>query len=357
MTADTLSLPIDIQQTTSPRVQDVDFTNLVFGRNISDHMFVAEYRDGQWQQLRIVPYGDLSLSPATAALHYGQAIFEGMKAYKNEDNEVLLFRPHDNWKRFNRSAERMCMPTVPEEVFMNGLTELMRLDAEWVPCAPGCSLYIRPYMFAADAYLGVRPSESYLFVIFTSPVGTYYANPLKVKVETDYIRAAAGGVGAAKCAGNYAASLYPARLAQQAGYDQLIWTDARDHVFVEESGTMNVMFMLDGKLVTPAVSDTILDGITRKSIVEIARHWGISVEERKVSIREVIEALKEGRLQAAFGAGTAVVVSPFSVIAYEGVDYHLPAVEEDSFVTKVKNYLTDLRTGKIADTFGWVLKA
>jgi branched-chain amino acid aminotransferase len=354
MTADTLS--IEIQQSTSPRLSEVDFTNLVFGRTISDHMFVAEYRDGQWQNLRIVPYGDMALSPATAALHYGQAIFEGMKAYKNDAGEVLTFRARDNWARFNRSAERMCMPTVPEEVFMGGLTELLRLDAGWVPSQPGSSLYIRPYMFATDAYLGVRPSDSYLFIIFTGPVGTYYANPPRVKIETTYIRAAEGGVGAAKCAGNYAASLYPAKLAQQEGYDQLIWTDARDHAFVEESGTMNVMFMIDGKLVTPAVSDTILDGITRRSIVEIARHWGVPVEERRVPVAEVIDALKAGRLEAAFGAGTAVVVSPFAVIGYEGTNYDLPPVEESSFVAKVRDFLTDLRTGKVEDVFGWTQK-
>lgn len=352
----TEALSIDIQQVAQSRLHEVDFSNLVFGRSISDHMFVADYRDGQWQDLRIVPYGDMPLSPSLAALHYGQAIFEGMKAYKNEAGEVLLFRPADNWARFNRSAERMCMATVPEEIFMGGLMELLRLDAAWVPNDPNCSLYVRPYMFATDAYLGVRPSDTYRFVIFTSPVGSYYAHPPKVKIETDYIRAAAGGVGAAKCAGNYAASLYPARLAQQEGFDQLIWTDARDHAFIEESGTMNVMFMIDGKLITPATSDTILDGVTRKSIVAIARHWGVEVEERRVSVREVIEALEGGRLEAAFGAGTAVVVSPFALIAFEGQRYELPALAEDSFVHKVKQYLTELRTGKVTDPFGWIVK-
>ncbi len=347
---------IDIQPTTKSRLQEVDFNNLVFGRNISDHMFIAEYRDGAWQDARIVPYGDLSLSPVTAALHYGQAIFEGMKAYKNDEGEVLLFRPTDNWKRMNRSAERMCMAPVPEELFMGGITELLRLDADWVPSAPGTSLYVRPYMFAADAYLGVRPSDTYYFIIFTCPVGKYYATPPKVKVETRYIRAAEGGVGAAKCAGNYAASLYPTKLAQQQGYDQLIWTDAKHHTFVEESGTMNVMFMIDGKLVTPTVSDTILDGITRKSIIAIARKWGVEVEERQININEVIMAQKEGRLEAAFGAGTAVVVSPFAAIGFEGVDYELPAVQEDSFVARVSEYLTDVRTGKEEDIFGWTVK-
>jgi branched-chain amino acid aminotransferase len=354
MTAD--ALQIEIQQTSKSRLQEVDFSNLVFGKNISDHMFISEYRDGQWQDSRIVPYGDLALSPATAALHYGQAIFEGMKAYKNDQGEVLTFRAIDNWLRLNKSAERLCMPTIPEEIFMGGLTELLRLDSGWVPSEPGCSLYIRPYMFATDPYIGVKPSEGYYFIIFTSPVGTYYAKPPRVKVETQFIRAAEGGVGGTKCAGNYAGSLYPAKLAQKEGYDQLIWTDAREHAYIEESGTMNIMFMIDGTLVTPYVSETTLDGITRKSIVAIAHHWGIPVEERRISVKEIIEALKEGSLEAAFGAGTAVVISPFATIAYEGVDYALPEIKEDSFVSKVKNYLTDLRTGKIEDVFGWTLK-
>jgi len=354
MTADTLQ--IEIQQTENSRLKEVDFNNLVFGRNIADHMFITEYRDGQWNNPRIVPYGDLSLSPATAALHYGQAIFEGMKAYKSEEGDTLLFRAIDNWKRLNKSAERLCMPTVPEDIFMSGLTELLRLDSGWVPSQDGCSLYIRPYMFATDAYIGVKPSDTYTFIIFTSPVGTYYAKPPRVKVETHFIRAAEGGVGGTKCAGNYAGSLYPAKLAQEEGYDQLIWTDAREHAYIEESGTMNVMFVIDGKLVTPFVSDTTLDGITRKSIVAIAQHWNIPVEERRISVKEIIEALKEGRLESAFGAGTAVVVSPFATIAFEGVDYALPELKEDSFVNKVKDYLTEIRTGKTEDVFGWTLK-
>lgn len=347
---------IDVQKTAKSRLPEVDFDNLAFGRNISDHMFIVEYSDGQWQKPRIEPYGNLSLSPATAALHYGQAIFEGMKAYRGKDGEVLVFRPHDNWARLNHSAERLCMPTIPEEVFMSGLTELLRIDSEWVPNQEGYSLYIRPYMFATDAYIGVKPSDSYYFIIFTSPVGNYYAKPPRVKVETHFVRAAEGGVGATKCAGNYGGSLYPAKLAQVDGYDQLIWTDAKTNQYIEESGTMNVMFVIDEKLVTPAVSSTILDGITRKSIVEIARNWGVEVEERKVSVEEVIKALRENRMQAAFGAGTAAVVSPFSVIAYEDVDYALPALSDDSFVSKVKVYLNNIRTGREEDVFGWMLK-
>ncbi|TAE40305.1 MAG: branched-chain amino acid aminotransferase [Runella slithyformis] len=354
MTTETLH--IEIQQVAESNIHQVDFDNLVFGKYHADHMFVADYANGEWQNLRVVPYANLSLSPATAALHYGQSIFEGMKAYKNDDNEVLLFRPLDNLRRLNRSAERMCMPTLPEEIFMAGLETLLRIDGAWVPTKEDCSLYVRPYMFATDPYIGVRPSDNYTFIIFTSPVGKYYSKPPRVKVETQYIRAAEGGVGAAKCAGNYAASLHPAKLAQQQGYDQLIWTDAREHAYIEESGTMNVMFSIDGKLITPAVSDTILNGVTRKSIVEIARHWGIPVEERRVSLQEVIEAIQKGQLEAAFGAGTAVVVSPFAVIGYDGIDYELPALTEDSFAIRAKKFLTEIRTGQIADPFGWVVK-
>lgn len=346
----------EIRKTERSRIAEVDFSNLVFGRSFSDHMLVSVYQDGQWGQNQIIPYGNLSLSPATAALHYGQTIFEGMKAYKSPDGEVLIFRPFDNWKRFNLSAQRMCMPTVPEEIFIGGLQELLRLDSDWVPEGAGQSLYIRPYMFAADEYIGVKASDTYYFVIFTCPVGNYYSKPVKVRVEKEYVRAAEGGVGAAKCGGNYGGSLYPARLAQQEGYDQLLWTDAKEHLYVEESGTMNAMFVIDGRLITPAVSSSILDGVTRKSIIAVAEYWNIPVEQRRVSVAEVIDAAKEGRLDAAFGAGTAAVVSPFSHIAYEGVDYALPELTEASFPVRVKDFLEKLRTGRSEDIFGWNLK-
>ncbi len=346
----------EIRKTERSRIAEVDFSNLVFGRSFSDHMLVSIYQDGQWGQNQIIPYGNLSLSPATAALHYGQTIFEGMKAYKSPDGEVLIFRPFDNWKRFNLSAQRMCMPPVPEEIFIGGLQELLRLDSDWVPEGAGQSLYIRPYMFAADEYIGVKASDTYYFVIFTCPVGNYYSKPVKVRVEKEYVRAAEGGVGAANCGGNYGGSLYPARLAQQEGYDQLLWTDAKEHLYVEESGTMNAMFVIDGRLITPAVSSSILDGVTRKSIIAVAEYWNVPVEQRRVSVAEVIDAAKEGRLDAAFGAGTAAVVSPFSHIAYEGVDYALPELTDASFPVRVKDFLEKLRTGRSEDIFGWNLK-
>jgi branched-chain amino acid aminotransferase len=355
MTTDVMQ--IEFRRTDASRIQEVDFNNLPFGKHFSDHMFVADFVDGEWQNQQVVPFDNFTLSPALSSLHYGQSIFEGMKAYKNEAGEVLMFRPLDNLERMNESARRMCMATLPEEVFIGGLEALLRIDADWVPTAPGSSLYIRPYMFATDTFLGVAPSKTYRFCIFTCPVGTYYAKPPKVKIETEYIRAAAGGVGYAKCAGNYAGSMYPTMLAQQAGYDQILWTDAIEHKYFEESGTMNVMFVIDGKVVTPPNSDTILKGITRDSVLQIARHMGVSIEERPVSVEEVINGIESGRVTEVFGAGTAVVVSPFSVIGYQGKDYMLaehPAGQ--SIAIKIKNYLTDIRTGKVDDTFGWVYK-
>ncbi len=355
MTTDVMQ--IEFRQTEHSRIQEVDFNNLPFGKHFSDHMFVADFVDGQWLNQQVVPFDNFTLSPALSSLHYGQSIFEGMKAYKNDAGEVLMFRPLDNLNRMNESARRMCMATLTEDVFMGGLEALLRIDADWVPTAPGSSLYIRPYMFATDIFLGVAPSKTYRFCIFTCPVGTYYSKPPKVKVETEYIRAAEGGVGYAKCAGNYAGSMYPTMLAQQAGYDQLLWTDAKEHKYFEESGTMNVMFVIDGKLVTPNLSDKILKGITRDSVLQIARSMNIEIEERQVSVEEVINGIESGRLTEAFGAGTAVVVSPFSVIGYQGKDYMLAENPTGtSIALRIKNYMTDIRTGKTDDVFGWVYK-
>ncbi len=352
----TETINIEMQKTAHSRINEVDFNNLVFGRSFSDHMFVADYKDGEWTDLRIIPFGDMSFSPANMTLHYGQTIFEGMKAYKNEAGEVLAFRPMENWKRLNKSAFRMCMPEIPAEVFENGLAELLRLDAKWVPEQAGSSLYIRPFMFATDEFVGVSPSKTYRFIIFTCPVGAYYTRPIRVKVETHFIRAAKGGVGFSKNAGNYGGSLYPTKLANEAGYDQIIWTDASEHQYVEEAGTMNLMFVIDGVLVTAPTGDTILDGITRKSVLQIAREWGFPTEERKLSIKELVKAIEQGKLQEAFGAGTAAVIAPINVIGYDGIDYALPALKEDAFCKRVFTEINDTRTGKKEDTRGWVYK-
>jgi branched-chain amino acid aminotransferase len=306
--------------------------------------------------VQILPYQNLSFSPAMIALHYGQAIFEGMKAYVTAENEVTLFRPWENFKRFNDSAERICMPTLPEELFIGGLTQLLQLDRAWVPTTEGATLYIRPVMFATDETVGMRPSDSYKFVIFCCPVGAYYSEPVRVKIETHFVRAVEGGTGYAKTAANYAASLYPFKLAKEEGYDQIIWTDGIEHKYVEESGTMNLIFKISGKIVTAELGDTILDGVTRKSVLALAQSWGYPVEERKVSVEEIITALKAGTLEEAFGVGTAAVVTPIKTIGYEGIDYDLKPTDEHSFSAKAKEQLVNLCKGKVTDEFEWIYK-
>jgi branched-chain amino acid aminotransferase len=347
---------VQTQPVSKSRISECDFDQLVFGKTFSDHMFVATYDGKGWQDLKIVPYGDLSLSPAVSALHYGQAIFEGLKAYKSESGEVLVFRPVENLKRLNKSAERLCMPALPEEIFMSGLTQLLTMDRDWIPSKPGYSLYIRPYMFACDEYIGVKPSEKYIFIIFTSPVGAYYNKPVKVRVEPHYTRAAPGGMGFAKAAGNYAASMYPAQLALKDGYDQLLWTDGKEHKYFEESGTMNVMFIINDTLITPPTTDSILKGITRDSVLQLAADWGVKVEERPVSVAEVMQAIQAGTLQEAFGVGTAATIAHIAVIGHEGKDYTLPAVPERKFSNKVLKVLDEIKTGKATDPHNWVYK-
>jgi branched-chain amino acid aminotransferase len=354
---DTILNNIQITKSQNSRLSEVDFDNLPFGKIFSDHMFVMDFKDGKWQQATIVPFGNLQFHPATSALHYGQAIFEGLKAQKNEAGEVLIFRPDMNAKRFNESAKRMCMQPVPEDMFLDGLKTLIELDKDWVPTKEGQSLYIRPFMIATDDYVGIRPSENYKFIIITSPVGAYYADPVKVKIETYYTRAAEGGVGRAKAAGNYAASLYPAKLAAEEGFRQLIWTDAKTHTFIEEAGTMNVVFIINDRIITPdETKDTILKGVTKRSVLEIAKDWGYEVEERAVTVDEVVQALKDGTLQDAFGAGTAATIAPISHIGYEGTTYELPSIESREFSNKVKDYITAYKLGKEEDKYNWILK-
>jgi branched-chain amino acid aminotransferase len=352
----TSTININVRLTENSRITQLDPNNIVFGTLFTDHMLIADCVNGEWQTPEILPFGDMAFNPAISSLHYGQSIFEGMKAFKNEKDEVLMFRPLENWKRFNISAERMCMPSVPEEIFIGGLEELLRIDSEWVPKGEDNSLYLRPFMFSSDEYLGVRPSLNYRFMIIMSPAGKYYAAAPKVKVETEFIRAAPGGVGYAKCAGNYAASLYPAKLAAQQGYTQLLWTDALEHKYFEESGTMNVMFVVNGKIITPAVSSTILKGITRDTLIQIAKSLGIEVEERRVSVQEIIDGIKTGNVTEVFGVGTAVVVSPFAAIGFEGFDYELAEITENSVSSILKNKLNSIRTEKEIDVFGWVWK-
>jgi branched-chain amino acid aminotransferase len=350
------ALNIAIKKVSKSNLPNIDFSNILFGKVYSDHMFVADFEDGEWGNYSIIPYGNLNLSPGTCAMHYGQSVFEGLKAYKNENGEVLIFRPYDNFKRLNLSAKRICMPEIPEEVFMGGLTQLLRIDRGWVPDVPGTSLYIRPFMFATDEYIGLKPSQTYRLIIFTCPVGPYYSRPLKVKVEEKYVRAFPGGTGAAKVAGNYAGSLYPAKLAQEEGYDQLIWTDGIEHKYVEESGTMNLIFIVDDVLITPALDDTILHGITRNSVLTLARDWGMKVEERKVSIDEIIEAIRRKTLKEAFGAGTAATIAHIKTIRYDGINYELPEISYDLFSSRVFDTLEKYKKGRIKDKFGWIVK-
>ena len=333
------TLPLKITKTENSRINAVDWDNLPFGKVFSDHILIMEYKDGAWQQPEIKPFESFSLHPATSAIHYGQSIFEGMKANKTADGDILIFRPDMNEKRFAESCIRMCMPMLPEGMFTELIRRTVELDKDWIPNKEGYSLYIRPFMFATDDFIGIKPSETYKFVIFTCPVGAYYSQPVNVKIEEYYTRAAEGGVGRAKTAGNYAASLYPAKLAQEQGFHQLVWTDAKEHKYIEESGTMNIVFEIDGKLITPSEdSDTILRGVTKRSVVEI------------------VEGLRNGKVTDAFGAGTAATIAHIAKIGFRDEIFELPAVETREISNKIKDYLNDLKTGRIADEFNWCLK-
>ncbi len=349
----TETLDIRISKTNHSRLQETDFNNLVFGKTFSDHMFMADYADDEWKNFEIVPYGEIGLSPAISALHYGQAFFEGLKAYKHADGQVSIFRPDKNAIRFNKSAERLCMQELPEEVFIQSMAALVDLDRGWIPNKPKHALYIRPFMFATDPYLGVTPSKTYKYMVLTGPVGAYFSKPLRVKIETHYTRAADGGMGYAKAAGNYGGGMLPNRKAAEEGFDQLIWTDAKEHLYIEEMGAANAMFMLDGKLITASTRDTILDGVTRDTVIALAKEWGIPVEERRVSIAEVIDGAKTGKLTDAFGAGTAATIAPVGSISYNGEEYFLTDPQTREFSRKVLKELDAIKYGQVADTHGW----
>ena len=350
---DFTTLDFDVSPVSASRLGEVDFENLRFGQVFSDHMFVMDFVDGKWQRGEISAFGPMTFSPAMMSLHYGQAIFEGMKAFGQPDGGVSMFRPGSNIKRFNFSARRMSMPEVPEDIFMQALVEMLKLDHAWVPKTPDSALYVRPFMFASEAHVGVRPSQTYRFCIFTCPVGAYYTQPVRVKVEQHFTRAAHGGTGAAKAAGNYAGSLYPTELARAEGYDQILWTDAATHTAVEECGTMNVAFVIDGRMVVPQTSDTVLSGVTRGSAIQLMRHQGVEVEERKVLVDELVEAAHSGRLTEAFGLGTAATVSPITLLGLPGKDWNLPDIDQWIMAHKVKESLNGVRYGTGDDPFGW----
>jgi branched-chain amino acid aminotransferase len=351
-----MAISIKITKTTHSRINTCDFNNIQFGTVFSDHMFVVDYEDGNWINPEILPFGPLSLSPSTFALHYGQAIFEGMKAYKNTNGEAQLFRPKDNIKRLNQSAKRMAMAELPEEIFMEGLKQLIAIDSNWIPTKSGSSLYIRPYMFATDEFVGVRPAKHFKFVIFTCPVNAYYPKPIRVVVEEKYVRAFDGGVGATKAAGNYGISMLPTYEANQKGFDQIIWTDGREHKYIEESGTMNVFFVIGDKVITPLLDGTILEGVTRNSCIKLLQNKGYTVEERKISVDEIVDASNKGVLKDAFGTGTAAIVAKIAAINYKGVDYTLPNPEEREVSNYLYKTLGEIQTGLIPDSFNWIEK-
>ncbi|MFN0200645.1 MAG: branched-chain amino acid aminotransferase [Bacteroidia bacterium] len=333
----------------------VDMNNIPFGKIFSDHMFVAKYENGQWNEGEVLPYGDISFAPSMSALHYGQAIFEGMKAYKNPQGEPQLFRPLDNWKRFNHSAGRLCMPDVPKDLFTNAIHYLVGLDHNWIPAREQGSLYIRPCMFATDEAVGVKASDSYLFVVFTSPVGPYYKEPVNLLATKEYTRAAIGGMGNAKAAGNYASALLPDRIAKKQGYHNVLWLDARLHQYIEECGTMNVFFVIEDTVVTPQLTGTILAGITRDSVIRLLMDNGYKVEKRRISIYELDEAYNQGEFQEAFGAGTAAVISNVNKIGFGGRDMTLPPVEERKISTWLYDTLYGIQTGILPDPYGWIV--
>jgi branched-chain amino acid aminotransferase len=352
MKQDILEMRVSSPETS--KISQVDWNNIPFGKVFTDHMLIMDYKNGQWQTPEILPFGPIPMHPANSALHYGQSIFEGMKAYKRENGEVVLFRPELNASRFMESSARLCMPTFDENLYIELVRKMVEVDSAWVPQVDGSALYIRPFIFATDEAIGIKPSDNYRFMIILSPSGKYYSQAVNIKIEDHYTRAASGGVGRAKAAGNYAASLMPAKKGQEAGYHQLLWTDAKEHKFVEEAGTMNVCFMINGKLITPTEEeDTILRGTTKRTIIDVAKKWGIPVEERKISVEEVVNAIKNGEMQEAFGAGTAATVAHIAKFNYKGEDLLLSEVQDDYFSMKAKRHIDAIKFGLTEDTEGW----
>ena len=347
---------INITKVERSKLNDINLENIPFGKYFTDHMLEVDYEDGEWKNAEIKPYQPLLLAPSVAALHYGQAIFEGIKAYKNASGEATIFRPLDNFKRFNVSAERMQMPQVPEALFMEGMRMLIELDKNWIPQQADHSLYIRPFMFSSDEMIGVRPSEKYKFMIILSPTGPYYTAPMRIYVEEKYVRAVPGGVGYAKAAGNYGAAMYATAEAKKIGYDQVLWTDAYEHKYVQECGTMNVFFIIGNTAITPGLeSGTILAGVTRDSTIVLLKEMGFNVEERPLSIDDIIDAHKAGLLYEVFGTGTAATISLIKELRYK--DYVM-RFDVDSWKTApaLKNHLNAIRYGQEPDNHGWMQK-
>ena len=349
-------MDINITKVETSKLKDLTLENLPFGRYFTDHMLEADYENGEWKNVEIKPYQPLLLEPSIAALHYGQAIFEGIKAYKDANGNVAIFRPEDNFKRFNLSAQRMFMPEVPEEIFMEGMRTLIDLDRNWVPALADHSLYIRPFMFSSDTMIGVKPSETYKFIILLSPTGPYYSAPMKIYVEEKYTRAAPGGVGFSKNAGNYGASMLATAMAKKQGYDQVLWTDAFEHKYVQEVGTMNVFFIAGNEAITPSLEEgTILSGVTRDSAIVVLKEMGLNVTERKISIDELIELHRKGELREVFGTGTAATISMIKELRYKDFVMEFDTSKWKTAPT-IKKWLTDIREGRREDKYGWMVK-
>lgn len=343
-----------IQKSTNPRISTFNPENFSFGNTFIDHMIICEYEDGKWGDVKLVPYGPLPFSPAMMGINYGQACFEGMKAYKDEDDQVFLFRPEKNFARINKSAARLAMPAVTEEMFLDGLKALVDLDRNWIPKGEGMSLYLRPLIFATEEALKARISKKYMFAIVATPAKSYYTEPVSVKISDFYSRAASGGVGAAKAAGNYAASFYPTQLAMEEGYEQIIWTDDATHEYIEESGTMNVFVRINDTIYTPPTSEKILDGVTRDSFISLAKKRGIEIKIEPIAVKTVIEAQKNGSLKEVWGVGTAVVTSVFQALGFNGEKLELPKLTlDESFALTLQQDLVNIQTNKSEDPFGW----
>lgn len=350
------AMDISIRKAERSKLQELDLDNLPFGRYFTDHMLEADYENGEWKNIEIKPYQPLLLSPSVAALHYGQAIFEGIKAYRDAEGNAYIFRPHDNYKRFNISAERMQMPAVPEDMFIEGMRQLVALDRSWIPFREDHSLYIRPFMFASDEVIGVRPSDTYKFMIILSPAGPYYNAPMRIYVEEQYVRAAPGGVGFAKAAGNYGGAMLATAEAKKKGYDQVLWTDAFEHKYVQEIGTMNVFFIIGDTAITPDLTQgTILDGVTRQSAITLLKEMGFKVEERPLSIDDIIDAYKAGLLYEVFGTGTAATITMIRELRYKDFVMQFD-VDNWKTAPTLKKWLTDIRESRREDKYNWMWK-
>jgi branched-chain amino acid aminotransferase len=343
---------IPIEKVPKSIIESFNFKDFTFGKTPTDHMLIAEYKNEKWVNARIQAFNKLSLSPLSLCFHYGQTVFEGMKAFRTKDGNLNIFRPFDHHKRFNKSLERMCMAPIPEEIFINGIELLVELDQKWFNTELNNALYIRPFMIASEAKIGVKVSDDYIFMVVLSPIDKYYSKNLRVKVETEFSRAAEGGTGNAKCGGNYGGAFYPTMLANRQGFDQIIWTDAKENLYFEESGTMNIMLIIDKVLLTPELNKSILNGITRNSILTIARDMGIEVRETKFSYLDLKKAFEENKSIEAFGTGTVAVISPIESINIQGVDYKTK-VDDDCMMYQLKKRLEDIRRGNSPDLHGW----